>query len=727
MVEIVSLLYTLANLILGIVIYTKSRGNIISKFYMFLLGCMVILGADIFLLTQQFPITMQSLFETTAVFIYSLLPFFFIHFIILFVRRHEIFKSRHIIPMIYLVGLLGYLTILLKLIPSPISIGKEITPSAFTFYLTWMTIFFAIGIAMLYEVARGFYEKAGKANVLFASFVILLLILPGPFTESVFFKILKLNSVWYYLSSTISVALAVFFIFRHKIIVNTLYDAMKSSLAVLNDMLITTNENYKIEMAWGTTITRLLGYKENELIGLSLYQIIDQKEYLEKYKEFVVAKKMKESYIDIDIICKNGNRIPMNVSFAPIYWNDDISGFACLARDISDFKKLEEELRQAQKLESLGTLAGGIAHDFNNILQIMYLNNRTLKNTNNTPGQLTKAIELNDNAVKRGASLVKQLLTFARKSEVHFELINIDDTISELIKMLSQTFPKTILFEVSLDSKLPLLVADSNQLHQVLLNLCINSRDAMPGGGKISISTLVEKGDNVRRIYMDAYDNQYICIMISDTGVGMEEKIKQHIFEPFYTTKEKGKGTGLGLPVVYGIINSHHGYIRVESEKQVGTTFKIYLPTTINSVQLNQSPSAGVDTEYRGSETILLVEDEDTILNSLSDIFSERGYNIIVARDGEEAVRLYKQHRENIHLVLTDVGLPKLSGWEAFTQMKDINQDVRVIVASGYLEPLVKKEKIKAGVSEILSKPYDVDILLKTVRTVLDSGNIKLN
>jgi two-component system cell cycle sensor histidine kinase/response regulator CckA len=226
---------------------------------------------------------------------------------------------------------------------------------------------------------------------------------------------------------------------------------------------------------------------------------------------------------------------------------------------------------------------------------------------------------------------------------------------------------------------------------------------------------------------MDAYDNQYICIMISDTGVGMEEKIKQHIFEPFYTTKEKGKGTGLGLPVVYGIINSHHGYIRVESEKQVGTTFKIYLPTTINSVQLNQSPSAGVDTEYRGSETILLVEDEDTILNSLSDIFSERGYNIIVARDGEEAVRLYKQHRENIHLVLTDVGLPKLSGWEAFTQMKDINQDVRVIVASGYLEPLVKKEKIKAGVSEILSKPYDVDILLKTVRTVLDSGNIKLN
>lgn len=319
------------------------------------------------------------------------------------------------------------------------------------------------------------------------------------------------------------------------------------------------------------------------------------------------------------------------------------------------------------------------------------------------------------------------MLTFARKNEIHFELINLNDTIAELIKMLTQTFPKTILFEASLDAKLPLLMADSNQLHQVLLNLCINSRDAMPGGGKISLTTMVEKGDNVRSMYKDAYDDQYVCVVVADTGVGMEEKIKQHIFEPFYTTKEKGKGTGLGLPVVYGIINSHHGYIRFESERQVGTTFTIYLPTTINAVQMNQPAPAGVDTEYRGFETILLVEDEDIILNSLNDIFSEKGYKVIVARDGEEAVKLYKQHRESIHLVLSDVGLPKLSGWEAFTQMKDINQEVRVIIATGYLDPQIKKEKIKAGVAEILSKPYDSDTLLKAVRKVLDNNNIKLN
>ena len=195
MIEVVSLLYTLANLSVGIVVYIKSRGNIISKFYIFLVGCMIVLGADIFLLTQQLPMNVLLVFEMIAVFIYSLLPFFFIHFIILFVKRHEIFRAKYIIPMIYFVGLFCYLTILLELIPRPISIGKEITSSAITFFLTWMTILFAIGIAMLYEVARGFYEKAGKANVLFASFVILLLILPGPFTESVFFKILKLGSV----------------------------------------------------------------------------------------------------------------------------------------------------------------------------------------------------------------------------------------------------------------------------------------------------------------------------------------------------------------------------------------------------------------------------------------------------------------------------------------------------------------------------------------------------
>jgi PAS domain S-box-containing protein len=724
MVEIVSIIYTVANFSIAVLLFIKSRANLLSKFYLFIIGCMVTLGAITIMLTQPMNLRLLGILEMVGVFIYSLLPFFFIHFIILFVRRYEIFKVKYVIPALYFVGLFCYLTILLELIPKPISISKEISPSAYTYYLTWMTIFFAIGVAMVYEVARGFYEKPGRSHILLASFLILLLILPGPFTESVFFKILRLNSIWYYFSSTLSVTIAVFFIFRHKIIVNTLYDAMKSTLAVLNDLLITTNEQFQIEMVWGATTTKLLSYKEGELFGKSLYDLIVQKEYLDRYSEFVSLKKMKESYFDADIVCKNGDSIPMNISLSPIILNEVVSGFVCLGRDIRERKKLEEELRQAQKLESLGTLAGGIAHDFNNILQIIQLNNSVLKKNNLQLEKVAKSVELNDRAVQRGASLVKQLLTFARKGDVQFEVVDINEILKDLVKMLSETFPKTISFELSLDPKLCLLTADPNQLHQVLLNLAINSRDAMPNGGTISISTKTIEGENIQKQFKNAYDKQYVCIVFSDNGYGMDESTSKHVFEPFFTTKEKGKGTGLGLPVVYGIINSHHGFIDFESKPFEGTTFSIYLPTTITKKYLKKPEKELAKMGLSGSETILVVEDEENIMNSLYTLFTENGYNVMSALNGEEAVNLYKLHNERIHLILTDLGLPKLGGWDAFLQMKKINPKVKVIIASGYLDPQIKSEKTEVGVAGFLTKPYQPDILLKTVRMALDTEKV---
>lgn len=721
MVEIVSIIYTVANFSIAILLFIKSRANLLSKFYLFIVVCMITLGAITILLTQPMNLRLLETLEMVGVFIYSLLPFFFIHFIILFVRRYEIFKVRYVIPALYFVGLFCYLTILLELIPKPISISKEISPSAYTYYLTWMTIFFAIGVAMVYEVARGFYEKPGRSHILLASFLILLLILPGPFTESVFFKILRLNSVWYYFSSTLSVTIAVFFIFRHKIIVNTLYDAMKSTLAVLNDLLITTNEQFQIEMVWGATTTKLLNYKEGELFGKSLYDLIVQKEYLDRYKEFVLLKKMKESYFDADFVCKNGDIIPMNISLSPITVNEVVSGFVCLGRDIRERKKLEEDLRQAQKLESLGTLAGGIAHDFNNILQIIQLNNSVLKKNNLQLEKVAKSVELNDRAIQRGASLVKQLLTFARKADVQFEVVDINEILKDLVKMLSETFPKTISFKLSLDSKLCLLTADSNQLHQVFLNLAINSRDAMPNGGTISISTKTIKGEIIQKQFKNVYDGEYVCIVFSDNGSGMDESTSKHIFEPFFTTKEKGKGTGLGLPVVYGIINSHHGFIDFESKPSAGTSFNIYLPTTITKKYLREPEKEISKMVLSGSETILIIEDEENILNSLYTLLTENGYNVMSALNGEEAVNLYQLHNEKIHLILTDLGLPKLGGWDAFLKMREINPKAKVIIASGYLDPQIKLEKTQAGVAGFLTKPYQPDFLLKTVRMALDT------
>jgi PAS domain S-box-containing protein len=380
----------------------------------------------------------------------------------------------------------------------------------------------------------------------------------------------------------------------------------------------------------------------------------------------------------------------------------------------------EEQLRQAQKMESIGTLAGGVAHDFNNILGIILAYTSVLKQSKADEAKRQQSIETIEKMVHRGASLVKQLLTFARKTDVLLESVKVNDLIIELHKLLVETFPKTITFSLELAKNLPSIIGDRNQLHQALLNLCLNARDAMPKGGMLSLSSALVSGDELKKRFPDIQEGNFILVTIADTGMGMDETTKRRIFEPFFSTKERGKGTGLGLAVVYGIVQSHRGFINVRSAVGRGTAFELYFPVQMEEVIITESEQKSIETIEGGTETILLVEDEEMLLEFVRQLLEGKGYKTIVARDGEEAVTQYQLYRDEISLVLTDVGLPKMSGLEEFLELKAINPGVKVIFASGYIDPHLRSEMQKHAAKDFIQKPYNPEEVLKKIREVLD-------
>jgi PAS domain S-box-containing protein len=384
-------------------------------------------------------------------------------------------------------------------------------------------------------------------------------------------------------------------------------------------------------------------------------------------------------------------------------------------------KRLEQELIRAQKLESIGTLASGIAHDFNNILGIIMGYNRLLQKEEGTSEVIKKAVAVIDSTVHRGASLVKQILTFARQTEVIQAPLDVNAIITDVAKMLVETFPRFITINLELDNTLPLIVADQTQFHQVLLNLCVNARDAMPGGGKLKVKTEMADGSRLRTRFKDASEARYLHLSVSDTGIGMNEEMKNRIFEPFFTTKDKGKGTGLGLAVVYGVVASHRGFINVDSEFGRGSTFHLYFPISSVNGYENHFDDSVAEEVAGGDETILIIEDEEFLVEYMENVLKGKGYKILTARDGESAVDLYREKGKDIDLVVSDLGLPRLSGRDVFLHLKEINPAVKLVVASGYIEPEIKAEMSRSGTRDFLQKPYQPASILKCVRKVLDS------
>ena len=390
-----------------------------------------------------------------------------------------------------------------------------------------------------------------------------------------------------------------------------------------------------------------------------------------------------------------------------------------LLRDMAERKKLEEQLVQSQKMESVGVLAGGIAHDFNNILNIIQGYAFLMNDNGGADEEIRNSLAIINETVQRGSALVQQLLTLARKSDTKLESVNPNQLVEGLVRLIRQTFPKTIDLSFSPAADPPSVMADKNQLEQALLNLCVNARDAMPFGGRLNFRIQAVNGATLRSFGANPRQ-PFICIAVADSGAGMDEGVRKRIFEPFFTTKDKGQGTGLGLSVVYGIVKNHDGFIDVASKPGSGTTFRLYFPVSAADAvsEDRASPARANLLETDPAAAILLVEDEEEMLEVLKRILSRRGYQIFTAKNGAMALEIYQRHKQVIDVVLLDMGLPKIDGREVLLKLKSLDPDIDIIVASGYLEPGLKSEIDRAGVT-FLHKPYRPDAVVKTLQSVL--------
>ena len=392
-----------------------------------------------------------------------------------------------------------------------------------------------------------------------------------------------------------------------------------------------------------------------------------------------------------------------------------------VARDVTREKSVEAQLRHAQKMEAIGTLAGGIAHDFNNLLQAVqgYADILLLRKKEKDAG--FRELSEIGRAAARGGELTRQLLAFSRKMESKLESTDLNSTIGRLQNMMDRTIPKMIRIELKLSEQLWHINADPSQMEQVLMNLVLNSRDAMPGGGRIVISTEnAVIGHEDRRLPPELPPGSYVRLTVSDTGHGMDRETLQNIFDPFFTTKEVGKGTGLGLAMVYGILKNHDGYIFCDSAVGSGTTFTIYLPAMENAASRGESSE-----RWRprgGNETILLVDDEAFIRDVGENILSSFGYRVLGASSGESALEVYRRQGHEIGLVILDLIMPGMDGRECLARLLELDPAVKVVFTSGYAVGELTNDILKSGARSFIYKPYRIEQILETIRSVLDEA-----
>ncbi|MBW2608111.1 MAG: PAS domain S-box protein, partial [Deltaproteobacteria bacterium] len=394
-----------------------------------------------------------------------------------------------------------------------------------------------------------------------------------------------------------------------------------------------------------------------------------------------------------------------------------------LYEDITEQKQLEAQFQRAQKMEAVGTLAGGIAHDFNNLLQsILGYSQLLLFKKQREDPEFDKLKEI-EKATLRASELTLQLLTFSRKVESKLRPVNLNHQVEHVHKLLKRTIPKMIDIELHLEENLKITNADPAQIEQVLMNLAVNARDAIHDEGKLIIETEnVTLDEEYCKTHLGTYPGEYVLLIVSDTGYGMDRETTEHIFEPFFTTKGPGKGTGLGLSMVYGIVNSHGGYITCYSEPGEGTIFKIYLPVIGAEIVEQVAERKEEAVPAGGSEAILLVDDEEFIRNLGDEILAKFGYRILTAPDGESALTLYQEKKESISLIILDLIMPGMGGRRCLEELMKMNPRVKVVIASGYSVNGPAKEALEAGAKGFIEKPYNIKQMLKIVRKVLDEN-----
>jgi PAS domain S-box-containing protein len=471
---------------------------------------------------------------------------------------------------------------------------------------------------------------------------------------------------------------------------------------------------------------RMFGYRREELLGQSIETLLPER--LRSSHQGHRARYMQNPHarpmgLGMELFArrKDGTEFPVEVSLGPLATKNGtlISGTIV---DITERKKIEQQLRLAQRMEAIGQLAGGIAHDFNNLLAVI-MGSADIIFDHLPPGDtLARKVELIKNAGSSAADLVRQLLAFSRQQMVQPVVLDVRKIIERTKSMLQRIIGEDIEFKVFVENSVGSVKADPGQIEQVLLNLAANARDAMPRGGRLTIrASNVELDESDKKKHDPVVPGRYVMLAIEDNGCGMDLQTQARIFDPFFTTKELGKGTGLGLATVYGIVKQTGGYIWVYSEIGQGTVFRVYLPRTDKAAQPAEREQTELQ-ELQGSETILVAEDSESLREMAQEYLESMGYNVIAAASGEKALQWAKEFDGPIHLLLTDVVMPEMSGPELANQLASLRPGMKIIFTSGYTDDAIARQGILDPEVAFIQKPYRPRALAKKIRQVLNGS-----
>lgn len=509
---------------------------------------------------------------------------------------------------------------------------------------------------------------------------------------------------------------------------NRAEQALRKSEELYRDLIENAHDIiYSIDLAGNYTsvnqaVERITGYTRAEALSMNLDQVIAP-EQLGKVRQMIAQKMVGDNFTayDSEMVAKDGHRIPIEINTSIIFENGVPVGGRGIARDVTERRQLEDQLRQAQKMEAIGQLVGGIAHDFNNMLTaINGYSDLTLRKMSDAD-PLRRNIEEIKKAGEHSADLTYQLLAFSRQQILQPKVLSLNQVIADTSKMLQRMIGENVELVALLDPGTGAVKVDPGQLSQIIVNLAVNARDAMPHGGKLTLETSnVFLNDAYGRKHTGSLAGPQVMLAITDTGVGIDAAIIGRIFEPFFTTKDVGKGTGLGLATVYGIVQQSGGTIRVYSEVGQGTTFKIYLPRVDDEADRPES-GVGYPALPAGTETVLVVEDEDLVRALTRQILEICGYNVLEARNGREALAVFENHANSIDLLLTDVVMPVMGGRELAERIAKLAPTMSVLFTSGYTDDAIVHNDVIEASANFIQKPFTTDDLAHKVRAVLDT------